>query len=118
MAIIQKSYNKELKITINYIYLFGLVLLPIVLILLPAGFFDNGESVCLSVRFFKLTCYGCGITRAVQHLIHLDFEVAYTYNKLSVLVLPVLLFVWAGEIKRIVFIFKKNKKVEQNHTRS
>ena len=79
------------------------------LIVLPADFFDTGESVCLSVRFFDLTCYGCGLTRAIHHLIHLDFETAYTYNKLSVIVLPVLLIVGIGEFKRVFLILKKGK---------
>ena len=97
-----------MKKLVNYTYIFGLLLLPIVLLILPTDFFDTGESVCLSVRLFELTCYGCGLSRAIQHLIHLDFEMAYAYNKLSVVVLPVLLLVWVGECKRI-FVILKNK---------
>jgi hypothetical protein len=33
----------------------------------------------------------CGMTRAVQHLIHLDFETAYHFNKLSFVVFPLLI---------------------------
>lgn len=98
-----------MKKVINYIYICGLLLLPIVLMILPADFFDTGQSVCLSVRFFDLTCYGCGLSRAIQHLIHLDFETAYAYNKLSVVVLPVLLLVWVGECKRMFVIVKKKR---------
>lgn len=77
-----------------YLALALLVLILPVLILLPADFFDRGQSLCLSVLLFNKTCYGCGITRAIQHLIHLDFAGAWSYNKMSYLVLPVLLYLW------------------------
>ena len=37
-------------------------------------------------------CWGCGLTRGMMHLIHLDFVGAYNYNKLSFLILPLLIF--------------------------
>jgi len=73
---------------------------PVALIILPADFFDSGQSVCLSVLLFEQTCYGCGMTRAIQHLIHFDFSAAASFNKISFIVLPVALFVWAEEIIR------------------
>jgi len=96
-----------LKRIINYFYIVGLILAPIVLIILPSDFFDSGKSVCLSVRFFELTCYGCGLTRAIQHLIHFDLENALVFNKLSVVVLPILIFVWAAETRRINRVLRK-----------
>lgn len=71
-----------------------IVLLPIVLLLLPADHFDAGESICLSQVLFNFECYGCGMTRACQHLIHLDFENAFAYNMGSFLALPALGIVW------------------------
>lgn len=68
--------------------------MPIVLWLLPASFFDQGQSLCLSVLLFDKQCYGCGITRAIQHAIHFDFQTAWNYNKLVVIVAPILFFVW------------------------
>lgn len=68
--------------------------MPIVLWLLPASFFDKGQSICLSVLLLNKECYGCGITRAVQHFIHFDFEAAWNFNKLVVIVAPILFFVW------------------------
>jgi hypothetical protein len=68
--------------------------MPIVLWLLPASFFDQGQSLCLSVLLFDKECFGCGITRAIQHAIHFDFYTAWNYNKLVVIVLPVLFFLW------------------------
>ena len=83
-------------------YVSGLVIAPFVLLLLPADFVDTGESVCLSVQLFDLQCYGCGMTRAIQHLIHFDFHEAYDYNKLSFVVVFVLFIVWIQEIRRIL----------------
>jgi len=83
------------------------VIAPLVLFLLPADFFDNGESVCLSVQLFDMQCYGCGMTRAIQHLIHFDFHEASVYNKLSFVVVFVLLVVWVQEIRRALRLIKQ-----------
>jgi hypothetical protein len=46
------------------------------------------------VLLFDKECFGCGITRAIQHAIHFDFYTAWNYNKLVVIVAPVLFFLW------------------------
>ena len=79
-----------------------------VLLVLPADFFDNGRTVCLSVILFNKTCYGCAITRAVHHLIHLEFSEAYNFNKLVVLVFPLISYLYLKEIVRIYFRMKNN----------
>jgi len=71
-----------------------IIFTPIVLLFLPADFFDAGESICLSKVIFNVECYGCGMTRACQHLIHFDFEDAFAYNMLSFIALPLLGVVW------------------------
>lgn len=67
---------------------------PIVLLLLPAHFFDTGESICLSKLLAGTECPACGMTRACMHLIHLQFEEAYAYNMMSFIALPALAIVW------------------------
>ena len=89
-------------------YFSGLLIVPVVLLILPADFFDNGQSICISVLLFDETCYGCGMTRAIQHLIHFDFLVAYSYNKLSIIVLPLLVYFWSKEILKTYGLIKKN----------
>ena len=90
---------------IQYIKLILLILIPITLLILPANFFDDGKSVCLSVMLLDIECYGCGITRAIMHLIHFDLEEALYYNILSFIVLPILIYTWQdllkGTIKRL-----------------
>ena len=82
----------------------GLLIIPIVLLVLPADYFDSGESICISKFLLDLECYGCGITRAIQHLIHLDINVAMSFNKLAIVVLPLLIYQWAAAL---ISLFKK-----------
>ena len=51
------EYEKKYK----YLYAIFLVVSPFVLLFLAETFFDQGDTVCLSVRFFNLECYACGI---------------------------------------------------------
>lgn len=73
-------------------------ILALVLLILPADYFDEGQSICVSVLLFDVKCYGCGMTRAVQHLIHLDFAAAAEYNKLVFIVFPLLVFMIMKEV--------------------
>ena len=67
---------------------------PFVLLLLPATYFDNGESICLSKLLAGMECYACGLTKATMHLIHFDFQKAWEFNKLSFIVVPMLFPLW------------------------
>lgn len=89
--------NKKIQF---YFLIFILSIIIISLIYLPANFFDTGQSICLSVLFFNKKCYGCGMTRAFQHLIHLDFKKAFEYNKLSFIVFPLLIVLILLELKK------------------
>jgi hypothetical protein len=88
-------FNKRIIGIILLIILFGFGL---TLICLPATFFDTGTSVCLSVVFFKIQCYGCGMTRGIMHLIHFNFAEAWAFNKLSFIVFPLLVYMIISEI--------------------
>jgi hypothetical protein len=84
--------NKELfsRRQKGFFFLALLAAAGVVLLILPADYFDNGTAVCLSVVLLDKQCYGCGMTRAIQHLIHFEFAEAYAYNKLSFIVAPML----------------------------
>ncbi|HTD93123.1 MAG TPA: DUF2752 domain-containing protein [Chitinophagaceae bacterium] len=71
-----------------------IILTPIVLLILPADFFDTGRSLCLSKLLLNVECYACGMSRACMHLIHFEFEDAFAYNMASFIVLPLLAIVW------------------------
>lgn len=57
---------------------------------MPATAFDHGRDICLYTILTGDHCYGCGMTRACMHLIHLDFLQAWQYNKICYVVLPIL----------------------------
>ncbi len=78
------------------VWLVLLLLTPVVLWILPADFFDAGGVIlCPSRLFFHIECLGCGMTRAVMHLHHLEVEDALYYNYGVVAVFPALVVVWA-----------------------
>ena len=79
-------------------------IIGIVLLTLPATFFDEGRTVCLSKLLLNQSCWGCGLTRACMHLLHLDFGKAAYYNKLSFVVLPILIFAYFFELKNVFAI--------------
>lgn len=84
--------NKPLQ----WIWLIALLAFPIVLWILPSDLFERGDGIilCPSRLFFDIECLGCGITRAVMHLHHFEFEEAIYFNYLVVLVYPALVYVW------------------------
>lgn len=72
-----------------------LLLTPVVLWVLPADFFDEGSVIlCPSRLFFNVECLGCGMTRAVMHMHHLEIEDAIYYNAGVAVVFPALVAVW------------------------
>ena len=68
------------------------------LLYLPADHFDEGQSICLSVLLLDTECYACGMTRGIQHLIHFEFAEAWRFNKLSFVVLPLLIYLISSSI--------------------
>ncbi len=97
----------KLRFAFNIARIVFIVAVPIVLLVLPADFFDGGESICLSQVLFNMSCYACGMTRACMHLIHFEFEEAYAYHMLSFLVVPLLAIVWVQWFLKEFKLFKK-----------
>jgi hypothetical protein len=95
--------------TVNTIWFFLLLAVPIVLWVLPATFFDEGTSICPSKFFFNIECMGCGITRAVMHMHHFEWDEAIYYNWGVVWVYPFLVGVWALWLYKAV---KRHKRFE------
>ncbi|MFM2360287.1 MAG: hypothetical protein RLY16_2280 [Bacteroidota bacterium] len=103
--------NKKFHYNFLRIQVVVLILIPIILLLLPATFFDNGKTICLSQLLANTECYACGLTRGIQHLIHFDFEEAYAYNMGSFIVFPLIGFLW---IKWIIDSWKKSKRIKKS----
>jgi hypothetical protein len=91
---------KRSKRTISLILLCGYILVPMVLWVLPANFFDHtGVILCVSRWLFDTECYACGLTRSVQHVMHLEFAVGYAHNHLVVVVFPILVYLWTRDVR-------------------
>ena len=86
-----------------------LILLPIVIYAIPAESVFNGKSICVFTNIFGVECWGCGITRAIFSALYFRFAEAWEYNRLVVIVLPLLMFEWLKEVVRS-FKFILNKK--------
>ena len=96
---------------VNSIKLLIWLAIPFFLWYLPATFFDDGQSFCPSIILLDIECLGCGITRSIQHAVHFDFETAWKFNWLFVIVLPILFFIW---VKTSVSLFKQLKIEKKN----
>jgi hypothetical protein len=87
---------------VNIIFVLILIVIPITLIILPSNHFDSGNSICISKLILNKNCFGCGMTRGIQHLIHLEIKESMEYNRLSLLVLPILIYLWFKNLKRYI----------------
>lgn len=84
-----------MKKKIDYIWVVLLLAVPIVLWILPADYFDNGEIILCPSRFlFGIECFGCGMTRAIMHIHHFNFVEGFYFNYFSFLIYPLLIIVW------------------------
>src|SRR5215203_3704176 len=87
MTKLYKFFDSSLFITTKAI---ALVVIPLILFLLPRNFFDKGQSLCLFTLLTGENCFGCGMTRACMHIIHLDFIGAANFNKIAFIVFPII----------------------------
>ncbi|MDX1683648.1 MAG: DUF2752 domain-containing protein [Saprospiraceae bacterium] len=72
-----------------------LALIPIALWIVPAGQFDDtGVVLCPSRFLFDIECPGCGITRAILHFHHWDFDEAVYHNMFVLIIYPLLFLLW------------------------
>lgn len=98
-----------MKTILKKVLLVFLLVIPFLLLLLPSTYFDEGKSLCLSVILLDIECIGCGLTRAVMHLLHLEFQLAWEYNKLSFLVVPIGVLFWFHLLGKLlnkpIFVF-------------
>jgi len=87
----------------NWIALVLMVSIPIFLWLVPAGQFDDtGVILCPSRFLFDIECFGCGMTRAILHFHHLNFDEAFYHNALVGLVYPALIIIWGLWMRHIL----------------
>ena len=84
------------------IFLFSIV--GVLFYFAPKEYLGETYPLCLYRIVFNKKCIGCGTTRAIWSILHLDFRAAYDYNKLIIIVFPLLLvclFYWIFKNKKI-----------------
>lgn len=69
-------------------------LLPFAVYLLPERWIMQGHTLCLAQNLFGVECWGCGMTRALYSVAHLDFAAAWEFNHLVVVVAPLMVYIW------------------------
>lgn len=85
-----------------------LVIFPFILLALPGNLFDSGRfTICIFKLLTGEECYGCGLSRACMHLVHLDIKEAAFYNKMSFVVLPILCGLLLAEVIRSIRLYRK-----------
>jgi hypothetical protein len=109
MAIIPIDFKNNKYFIISKIIL--LASFPLVILATPIDYFDEGQIVCISRLLLDKECPGCGITRAMMHLSHFDYKSALYFNKLSFIVLPLLIYLY---ITMLIKEIKALKKIRSN----
>lgn len=82
------------------IWLTLLLLLPLIAIIIPFEWIDgDGAGFCLWKNLTGHECYGCGILRAGVSMMQLKFAQSWYFNKLIVVVLPLLGWQWFRQMR-------------------
>ena len=107
MATHKENFEKILQICKICIFVLLFFLLPMV----SLDKLEGKHSICLVKNLFGVECYGCGITKAVIACVQLDFIRAFNYNKLIVIVMPLLVYLSAKEVaKSVMLLMIQNKE--------
>jgi hypothetical protein len=69
------------------------------------------EIPCLFKTIFECECPGCGITRGVKNLLHLQLDVSLEYHKLSIILLFLIFYV---SVSQVLTIYKKYSNKSKN----
>lgn len=77
------------------------VLVFALLLILPLQFFEQ-RSFCIYYYFFGVRCPGCGGTRAIVNLLRGNWLRAWEYNRLAVVIFPILLAIVGHDIYCII----------------
>jgi hypothetical protein len=82
----------------NRVKVAGILLIPFILYFVPVDWLDQQHSICLYKNITGNECYGCGMTRAILSSLHFKFLNAFYFNKLFIIVLPLLIYLWGKSL--------------------
>lgn len=77
-------------------------IIPAILATVSLDNLEKKHSICLIKNIFGVECYGCGLSKAIIACIQLDFVRAFHYNKLIVIVMPLIIYLSIKEIMKSV----------------
>ncbi|WP_418991311.1 DUF2752 domain-containing protein [Alistipes sp.] len=89
----ERSSSTNAKLRLLFLLAF-----PVLLYCIPQRLVFGGPTVCLFRNLFGTECYGCGMTRALFSLLHFDLSAAWSYNRLVVVVAPLLAWLYLKEV--------------------
>jgi hypothetical protein len=89
------------KLIYKILVITGMLLIPVIVLLVPLSWVESQHSVCLFRNLTGHECYGCGMTRALSAFMHFRFAEAYHYNKLVIIVFPLLVYIWVTKIRSL-----------------
>lgn len=75
---------------LNNKFILLLIIIPILIFFIPIELVEEKPVICLSRLILNKECIGCGMTRACISLIHFKFDKALKYNRLVIIVFPLL----------------------------
>ena len=111
----ETSWNVRYYRLFGNIQLICILLIPIALVLMPLNWLEHQHSICLFKNITGNECYGCGISRAIVASFHFQLYKAIHYNKLVIIVLPLLMYVWIKTVTKLINKAKlKNKYLLTN----
>lgn len=99
--------KEKLKTVLQIGKICALFLLPFLLFMVSLDDLESKHSICLVKNLFGIECYGCGITKAVIACVQLDLARAFNYNKLIVIVMPLIIYLAIKEIVKSIKILKQ-----------
>jgi len=84
----------KMKTISKYIHLNRMLLvfaIGVVFLFVPMDLLSRIAPKCLFHTLFSTGCIGCGTTRAILSVLHLRFIEAYEYNRLIVVIFPLMI---------------------------
>jgi hypothetical protein len=114
----------EGKKRLHIILFTGFLLIPVAMYFVPLDWLRSQHTICLYKNLTGHECYGCGMTRAIFSAIHLKLSDAWHFNRLSVIVIPLLAYIWlktllsllpeewaiSARIRKWISIYKNEQK--------
>jgi hypothetical protein len=67
-----------------------IIILSTIFYFIPKSYLGETYPICLFKLLFNRNCIGCGTTRAIWSIMHLNFYDAIKYNTLIVITFPLL----------------------------